>query len=111
MISCVIWHVIEISAHHFVKVTFGIIFYLKEKAFPHKIVAIVIQAICPFQLREIDQFENTEAKTRNVVTPSKSFLLVLSNRCEGKGTCEFFFSEVNMLAIIIKVRFHASKVD
>ena len=70
MISCVVWHVIKISAHHFVKVTISFIFYLKEKAFPHKIVAIVIQAICPFQLREIDQFENTETKTRNVVTPS-----------------------------------------
>jgi hypothetical protein len=111
MISCVIWQVIKISAHHFVKVTFGIIFYLKEKAFPHKIVAIVIQAICPFQLREIDQFENTEAKTRNVVTPSKSFLLMLPKRRECKGTCEFCFCKVNMLTIIFQVPLQASKVD
>ena len=111
MISCVIWHVIEISAHHFVKVTFGIIFYLKEKAFPHKIVAIVIQAICPFQLREIDQFENTEAKTRNVVTPSKSFLLMLPKGGKWKGARELCSSEVNMLTIIVKVPFQVNESD
>jgi hypothetical protein len=109
--SCIVWHIIKMIAHHFVKFTFGIIFYLKEKAFPHKIVSIVIQAICPFQLRKIDQFENTETKTRNVVTPSKSFFLMLPKRRECKGTCKLCFFEANMLTVIIQVRFQASEVD
>jgi hypothetical protein len=89
----------------------AIILYLQEMAFSHKISLIDIQSNCPIQLREVDQFENTETKTRNVITPSKSFTLMLPNRRELEGTCEICSSEANMLSIIVKVPLQASEVN
>ena len=107
----VFWHVIIIFEHLLINFSLAIVLYLKELTFPRKIAAIVIQLLCPLQLRGVDQFENAETKTHNVVTPSRSFTLMLPKGREREGTCEFSITEVNMLSVFVKVRFHASKVD